>query len=306
MFRSGLNLRFADPSLTTEQVGAAIVFLAYIMYHAGPARAALMLFYLVAMLFGVLRLNATRLMVLALLAHRRARHGAAPHLPARSGDGRARCVHRVRGAGDRAAVVRGDGRLRQPAARAPVRQQPRAAAARSSSIEELAIRDELTGGLQPPLPDGDAGARALARRARSASRSRSAWSTSITSRRSTTASAMPPATRCSSISPRSRRAACAASTPSGASAARSSCWCCRAPIAQGALAVAERVRAVTEASAFPGLPVERRVTVTIGVATYARERGHHGPAGAGRPGALPGQGTPAATVSSPWARIAPR
>src|SRR6188508_434044 len=60
VFRSGFNLRFADPSLTTEQVGAAIVFLAYIMYHAGPARSPLMLFYLVAMLFGVLRLNAKR------------------------------------------------------------------------------------------------------------------------------------------------------------------------------------------------------------------------------------------------------
>jgi diguanylate cyclase len=68
LFRSGLNLRFADPSLTTEQVAAAILFLAYINYHAGPAREALTLFYLVALLFGVLRLNAARLMVLALLA----------------------------------------------------------------------------------------------------------------------------------------------------------------------------------------------------------------------------------------------
>jgi len=37
MFRSGLNLRFPDPSLTTEQIGVAILFLAYIIYHAGPA-----------------------------------------------------------------------------------------------------------------------------------------------------------------------------------------------------------------------------------------------------------------------------
>ena len=43
VFRSGFNLRFADPSLSTEQVGAAIVFLAYVMYHAGPARSPLML-----------------------------------------------------------------------------------------------------------------------------------------------------------------------------------------------------------------------------------------------------------------------
>lgn len=68
LFRSGLNLRFGDPSLTTEQVGATILLLAYLMYHAGPARAVLTPFYLVAMLFGVLRLNATRMMALAFLA----------------------------------------------------------------------------------------------------------------------------------------------------------------------------------------------------------------------------------------------
>jgi diguanylate cyclase (GGDEF)-like protein len=68
LFRTGLNLRFSDPSLTTEQVAAALLFLAYINYHAGPAREALTLFYPVAMLFGVLRLNAARLMALALLA----------------------------------------------------------------------------------------------------------------------------------------------------------------------------------------------------------------------------------------------
>ena len=68
LFRSGLNQRFTDPSLTTEQVGAAILLLAYIMYHAGPARAVLTPFYLVAMLFGVLRLNARRMLLLAFLA----------------------------------------------------------------------------------------------------------------------------------------------------------------------------------------------------------------------------------------------
>lgn len=68
LFRSGLNLRFSDPSLTAEQAGAALLTLAYIMYHAGPAREALALFYPVVMLFGLLRLNAARLMVLALVA----------------------------------------------------------------------------------------------------------------------------------------------------------------------------------------------------------------------------------------------
>jgi len=68
LFRTGFNQRFADPSLTTEQVGAAILWIAYLMYHAGTEREALALFYPVAMLFGVLRLTGRRLMMLALLA----------------------------------------------------------------------------------------------------------------------------------------------------------------------------------------------------------------------------------------------
>jgi diguanylate cyclase (GGDEF)-like protein len=68
LFRTGLNLRFSDPSLTTEQLGAALLLLAFLMTHAGPARSYLMLFYPVAMLFGVLRLNSRRLMTLAVLA----------------------------------------------------------------------------------------------------------------------------------------------------------------------------------------------------------------------------------------------
>jgi diguanylate cyclase (GGDEF)-like protein len=68
LFRSGLNLRFPDPSLTAEQIGASFLCLAYIMYYAGPAGSALTLFYPVAMLFGALRLDVTRLMALALLA----------------------------------------------------------------------------------------------------------------------------------------------------------------------------------------------------------------------------------------------
>jgi hypothetical protein len=94
LFRSGINRRFADPSLTTEQVGAAILFLAYIMYHAGPARNALTSFYLVAMLFGVLRLDTARLMmlaVLALLSHATVLHLSYlrdPHMDSRPGSPR--------------------------------------------------------------------------------------------------------------------------------------------------------------------------------------------------------------------------
>jgi diguanylate cyclase (GGDEF)-like protein len=68
VFRSGLNLRFRDPSLTGEMILAAVLTLAYLSYHAAPARAALSLFYPVALLFGTLRLDTGRLLALALLA----------------------------------------------------------------------------------------------------------------------------------------------------------------------------------------------------------------------------------------------
>lgn len=77
MFRTGVNRRFRDPSLATEQAAAAILFLAYIMYHAGPAREALTLFYPLVMLFGALRLTAARLAALSVLAL--AAHGAMLH-----------------------------------------------------------------------------------------------------------------------------------------------------------------------------------------------------------------------------------
>jgi len=68
LFRTGLNLRFADPSLTTEQIGAALLFLTFIAYHLGPLREALDLFYGVALMFGVLRLSARQLLALAMVA----------------------------------------------------------------------------------------------------------------------------------------------------------------------------------------------------------------------------------------------
>jgi len=77
MVRTGLNRRFSDPSLATEQTAAAILFLAYIMYHAPAAREALTLFYLVVMLYGALRLSAARLAALSMLAL--AAHGTVLH-----------------------------------------------------------------------------------------------------------------------------------------------------------------------------------------------------------------------------------
>jgi diguanylate cyclase (GGDEF)-like protein len=67
VFRTGANLRFSDPSLTTEQLGAALLVIAFLMTDAGSGRELLVLFYPVAMLFGVLRLSGRRLMALALV-----------------------------------------------------------------------------------------------------------------------------------------------------------------------------------------------------------------------------------------------
>lgn len=72
LFRFGLNRQFSDPSLTTEMIACAIIVFVYLMYQAPDARNVLSLFYLVAMLFGVLRLSTPRLMSIAgitLLAH---------------------------------------------------------------------------------------------------------------------------------------------------------------------------------------------------------------------------------------------
>ncbi len=68
LFRSGLNLRFGDPSLTAEMAAAGILTLAFVMYYAEPVRNALSLFYLVALMFGVLRLGTARLLALAAVA----------------------------------------------------------------------------------------------------------------------------------------------------------------------------------------------------------------------------------------------
>ncbi len=68
VFRSGFNLRFRDPSLTAVQILAAIVTLAGAMYFAPPARDALMVFYCMALLFGAFRFGGQRMLVLAAVA----------------------------------------------------------------------------------------------------------------------------------------------------------------------------------------------------------------------------------------------
>jgi hypothetical protein len=57
IFRSGLNLKFSDPSLTIIQMCAGIMLTMYGMYYANEARGILLLVYVLILLFGVYKLN---------------------------------------------------------------------------------------------------------------------------------------------------------------------------------------------------------------------------------------------------------
>lgn len=57
IFRTGLNLRMADPSLTAIQICAAVLVTMYAMYFAHESRGVLLLIYVVAFLFGIFRLD---------------------------------------------------------------------------------------------------------------------------------------------------------------------------------------------------------------------------------------------------------
>ncbi len=56
-FRTGLNLKQADPSLTAVQMCAAILLVMYVMYFANESRGGLLLIYIIILLFGIFRLN---------------------------------------------------------------------------------------------------------------------------------------------------------------------------------------------------------------------------------------------------------
>ncbi|MEO8718165.1 MAG: GGDEF domain-containing protein [Burkholderiales bacterium] len=56
-FRSGLNLRFADPSLTRAQIFIALTLQMYIIYHLDSGRGLALVFTFIVFLFGVYRLN---------------------------------------------------------------------------------------------------------------------------------------------------------------------------------------------------------------------------------------------------------
>ena len=57
IFRTGLNLKFRDPSLTIVQMCAAILLTMYGMYFANEARGILLLVYILILIFGIYKLN---------------------------------------------------------------------------------------------------------------------------------------------------------------------------------------------------------------------------------------------------------
>ena len=72
MLRTGLSARFSDAGLVSGQMTAAFLLLAWLTYRAEDTPSAISVLYLVAMLYGVLQLDRTRLAILdavAMVAH---------------------------------------------------------------------------------------------------------------------------------------------------------------------------------------------------------------------------------------------
>jgi diguanylate cyclase len=268
LFRTGLNLRLSDPSLTTEQVGAAILMLAYIMYHAGPMRGAFTVFYLVAMLFGVLRLNVSRLMVLALIAL--LAHGTVLHLSYLGDPGMD-----AKSALTEFAVLMivlpwfaamGGYVNRLRTRLSDSHKELRKAFDR---VGELAARDELTGAYNRRFL-----METLARERSRMERLADPFSVCLLdidhfkSINDTFGHGAGDAVlkHFAALALRGLRSL----DTFGRYGGEEFLLVLPGTEQQGAIAAGERVRAAAEAAAFPGVPADRRVTVTAGVATYAK------------------------------------
>jgi diguanylate cyclase len=68
VFRTGLNLKMPDPSLTAVQICIAMFMVMYGMYFANVARGSLLLVYVIILLFGIFRLNTRSFLYLSLFA----------------------------------------------------------------------------------------------------------------------------------------------------------------------------------------------------------------------------------------------
>jgi len=268
LFRTGLNQRFADPSLTTEQVACALLLLAYVMYHVGPAHTPLLLFYLVALLFGVLRLNARRMLALAVLAL--AAHATMLQLQ----------VLRNPGMDVRVALtefvvlaivlpwfaVMGGyvNRLR-----ARLTDSHRSLQRAFERIEQLAVHDELTGAYNRRFLMEQ-----LARERSRAERLAAPFSVCLIdldhfkSINDTYGHAAGDAVlkHFAALVPQELRSI----DVYGRFGGEEFLIILPDTLREGAMTCAERVRARTAATAFPGLPEGRRATVTVGVATHVK------------------------------------
>ena len=68
IFRLGLNLRFADPSLTEWQFLASVFTMLYVVYRAPDTRLVFTAFFFVALMFGMLRGSGRKLAVLGVIS----------------------------------------------------------------------------------------------------------------------------------------------------------------------------------------------------------------------------------------------
>ncbi len=68
IFRLGINLRFADPSLTAPQVLAAVFTMLFVVYRAPETRVVFATFFFVALMFGMLRSSARQLTILGVVS----------------------------------------------------------------------------------------------------------------------------------------------------------------------------------------------------------------------------------------------
>ena len=68
IFRLGINLRFADPSLTAPQVLAAVFTMLFVEYRAPETRVVFATFFFIALMFGMLRSSATQLTILGIVS----------------------------------------------------------------------------------------------------------------------------------------------------------------------------------------------------------------------------------------------
>ena len=68
IFRTGINLRFSDPSLTGWQFLAAVVTMLYVVYYAPDTRLAFTAFFFVAVMFGMLRRDSGKIAILGFVS----------------------------------------------------------------------------------------------------------------------------------------------------------------------------------------------------------------------------------------------